>query len=220
MKNNYLQALVILFTSCAVLQAENTNASGIRLSENDGTVQAELTVGQYAPEGLKFVWSTNPDPVYPPRSDGRAEYRSVEELLEFTPEPFSGPGKYWVRAGWYNGGGIDFYSEAIQIFIGGARGLVQGEGMGIQLDVQDQIARVGITYKDAKPEGVKIIWSRTPNPEYPPRDADQAVFRGINDPLETWLGAFDGPGVYYVRAGWYRDGRILFYSTQVEADLQ
>ncbi len=214
-----LPALGLLLTSCVVLSAENPESSGIRLSEYNGTVQAEITVGGYAPEGIKFVWSLNPDPVYPPRGGDRAEFRSLENLLEFTPEPFAGPGKYWIRAGWYENGGIRFYSDPIRIHLDGTGGVVRGEGMSIQVTVDEQVARVGVTITDSKPGGVKIVWSRTPNPEYPPRQQDQAVFRGINDPLETWLEAFDGPGTYYVRAGWYKNGRILFYSTQVETVL-
>ena len=101
-------ALGLLLTSCAVLPAENPESSGIRLSEYSGTVQAEITVGGYAPEGIKFVWSLNPDPVYPPRDGDRAEFRSLEALPEFTPEPFAGPGMYWIRAGWYENDGIIF----------------------------------------------------------------------------------------------------------------
>ena len=220
MNKKLFPALVVLVTSCAVLQAEIPDSSGLRLTEQYGIVKVEITVGGYAPEGVKFVWSLNPDPVYPPRDGDRAEFRSLEALPEFIPEPFTGPGKYWVRAGWYENDRIIFYSDPIRIYLDGTGGVVRGEGMSIRVTVDEQVARAGVTFIDSKPEGVKIVWSRTTNPEYPPREQDQAVFRGIDDPLETRLEAFDGPGTYYVRAGWYKNSRILFYSTQVETVLR
>ncbi len=218
MNMKYIPVLFVLLVSCATLPAEN--ASSIRLSEVNGSVAAVITVDGYAPDGIKFVWSKSTDPVYPPRESDRAEFRSLSDSLEFEPSAFDGPGTYWVRAGWYDGDGILFYSDAVQVNIDGTGGMSRGEGMSVSISVTGRTARVGVTYKDEMPEGVKIVWSKNPDPAYPPRDGDHAEFHGQGDSMETWLEAFDGPGTYYVRAGWYSDGKIRFYSTTEEVELR
>ena len=214
MNTRFIPALAVLLFSCASLPAEN--GSSIRLSENRGTVTAIVTVDGFAPEGVKFVWSKSPDPVYPPRSGDRAEFRSLYDSVSFEPTAFDGPGMYWVRAGWYDGDRISFYSDPIRVNLDGTGGMSRGEGNAVRLSVSGREARVGLTYKAEMPEGVKVVWSKDPDPVYPPRDNDRAVFRGRGDEMEVWLEAFDGPGTYYVRAGWYDGGRVLFYSTTVE----
>lgn len=210
-----------LLTSLALLQAENPESSSIHLTDKNGIIRAEIVVDGYAPEGIKFVWSLNPEPVYPPRDGDRAEFRTLEESQSFEPEAFAGPGKYFLRAGWYSGGRVKFYSESLEVNLGITRGVVQGEGMSIRISVNDQLARVGLTVTpDSRPDGVKIVWSKNPKPEYPSREGDRYIYRELDDSLEVWLEAFNGPGIYYVRAGWYKNGRVLFYSTQVETLLR
>jgi hypothetical protein len=75
----------LLLTSFAFLQAENPGSSSIHLTEGNGIVQAEITVDGYAPDGIKFVWSLNPDPVYPPRAGDRFEYQTLDEIQGFRP---------------------------------------------------------------------------------------------------------------------------------------
>lgn len=218
MNIRFIPALVVLLFSCAVLPAEN--ASSIRLNQEGGTVKAVITVDGYAPEGIKFVWSKSMDPTYPPRQGDRAEFRSLHDAMEFTPTAFDGPGEYWVRAGWYDGNGIAFYSDPIQVNLDGTGGISRGDGMSVRISVNGQTASAGITYKDEMPDGVKIVWSKNPDPVYPSRDGDRAEYHGRGDSMETWLEAFDGPGTYYVRAGWYSGGKILFYSTTLEVELR
>lgn len=218
MRTGYIPALIVLLISCASLPAQN--ASSISLTEKEGTVTAVVTVDGYAPEGLKFVWSKSPDPVYPPRYGDRAEFRSLYDSLSFEPSAFDGPGMYWVRAGWYEGDRIAFYSDPIQVNLDGTGGISRGEGNSIRISVSGQEVRVGLTYKNDIPEGVKVVWSKDPNPVYPPRYNDRSVFRGRGDNMEVWLEAFDGPGTYYVRAGWYDNGKVLFYSTTVETEIR
>jgi len=81
----------LLLISFAFLQAENPGSSSIPLTEGNGIVQAEITVDGFAPDGIKFVWSLNPDLVYPPRAGDRFEYQTLDEIQGFRPEPFSGP---------------------------------------------------------------------------------------------------------------------------------
>ncbi|MCK5735247.1 MAG: hypothetical protein KAH21_02165 [Spirochaetaceae bacterium] len=210
-----------LLTSTAVLQAEHPETSSIKISDQNGTIQAELTADGYAPDGIKFVWSLNPNPVYPPKDGDRAEFRSLEDSHSFKPEAFAGPGKYYVRAGWYSGGRVTFYSDTIEMNLGSAGGVVIGEGRSIGITVEEQLVRVSLTVTaDSKPDGVKIVWSRTPDPEYPNREGDRYIYRNLDASMDVWLDSFDGSGTYYIRAGWYKSGRILFYSTQVETVLR
>jgi len=220
MKIRFVIVLFFLLTSLALLQAEHPESSSIRLTRQNGSIRAEIVVDGYAPEGIKFVWSLNPDPVYPPRDGDMAEFRSLEDSQEFVPKPFAGPGNYYIRAGWYSGGKVQFYSEPLEVNLGNAGGVELGEGVSIRISVDDQLARVGLTVTpDSRPDGVKIVWSKNPKPEYPNREGDQYIYRELDASLEVWLEAFNGPGTYYVRAGWYNNGRVLFYSTQVETVL-
>jgi len=221
MNTRTVSVFFLLLTSFAMLQAENPESSSIILKVQNNRIQAEIVAGGFAPDGIKFVWSLNPDPVYPPRGGDRAEYRSLEDSHVIEPEPFAGPGEYYVRAGWYEDGRVKFYSDTVKLRLSGAGSVVQGDGRSIRIEVDGQLARAGLTVtSESQPDGVKIVWSKNPNPEYPVRDGDRYIYRELDDSLEVWLDAFDGPGKYYVRAGWYNDGRVLFYSTQVETQLR
>ncbi len=221
MKYRNIILLGFLLTSVARLHAEPSDSSSIRLNEENGRIRAEIIVDGYAPDGLKFVWSKNPDPVYPPRNGDRAEFRALEDSMDFQPEAFSGPGSYYLRAGWYSGGRVKFYSDTVEVTLGAAGGVTRGEGMGISITVDGQTAVAGVSITDkSRPDGVKIVWSKNPDPVYPNRVGDRYIYRELDDSLEVWLDAFDGPGTYYVRAGWYRNGKVLFYSTQMETQLR
>jgi len=221
MKSRTVSYFLLLLTSFAALHAENSDSASIILKELNGKVKVEIVVDGYAPDGIKFVWSLNPDPVYPAREGDRAEFRTLEDSQEFEPEAFAGPGTYYFRAGWYEGGRVKFYSPTVELNLGGSGEVVQGTGRSIRVEVDGRFARAGLTITpDSQPDGVKIVWSKNPKPEYPVRNGDRYIYRELDDSLEVRLDAFDGPGKYYVRAGWYNDGRVLFYSTQVETLLR
>jgi len=228
MKHRKIILFVLLIFPVFFVSAESAEKSGIRLIENNGTFTAELTVGDYAPDGVKYVWSRHPDPVYPTRNTDKYIYQPVEDIHPVTLDAFDGAGEYYVRAGWYVGGKVLFYSETLKVKLGGntensqkVSGAYKSSRKSIQVKVNNQqTAQVLLTYTDSKPDGVKILWSKNPYPVYPVRDKDMYLYCPVDSELQGWLEPFDGPGKYYVRAGWYVDGRVIFYSPQITVNLE
>jgi predicted DNA-binding antitoxin AbrB/MazE fold protein len=67
--------------------------------------------------------------------------------------------------------------------------------------------------------GVKVIWSKSVNPVYPPRDTDQAQWIGSEGSDHVWLKGFDGAGTYHVRVCEYLDGVCGTYSNEISIEL-
>lgn len=69
------------------------------------------------------------------------------------------------------------------------------------------------------PDGIKVTWSKSENPTYPPRHSDKAVYVDSGNTYK-WLNDFDGPGTYYVRVCEYLgNGACGTYSNQISVFL-
>jgi peptidoglycan hydrolase-like protein with peptidoglycan-binding domain len=67
--------------------------------------------------------------------------------------------------------------------------------------------------------GLKIVWSKTSGPTYPPRSTDSALFTN-GESMKQELSAFDGAGTYYVRICEYlENGTCGVYSNETKVQL-
>ncbi|MDD5251197.1 MAG: FecR domain-containing protein [Patescibacteria group bacterium] len=75
------------------------------------------------------------------------------------------------------------------------------------------------TVEGQSPSGFKVVWSKSPGPTYPTRDADQYLY--FADPLRRTaeINAFNGAGKYYVRVCEYLGGTCGLYSNEIIVDL-
>jgi hypothetical protein len=67
--------------------------------------------------------------------------------------------------------------------------------------------------------GVKVVWSKTAGPTYPPRKTDQAKYIRDKSTNSAFLKSFDGAGTYFVRVCEYLDGVCGTYSNEIKLDL-
>lgn len=166
--------------------------------------------------GFKIVYSSITQyPEYPKDSwiyIDNSTIRRKELTLE--------PGKVWyLRVCKYNTSisGCDYYSNMVKVDLG-TKETTSTELTAIQ------IYGIGSIVKwkaNATPKtGVKVVWSKSEKPTYPPRGTDRAEFRadGIG---EMNLNGFDGSGDYFVRVCNYvsENGTCNIYSNQVTLTL-
>jgi peptidoglycan hydrolase-like protein with peptidoglycan-binding domain len=67
--------------------------------------------------------------------------------------------------------------------------------------------------------GVKVLWSKTSGPTYPPNSSTHAMFVGNEHEGSVNLDAFAGAGTYFVRVCEYLDGTCGTYSNEVSVSL-
>lgn len=73
---------------------------------------------------------------------------------------------------------------------------------------------------DTGANGFKVVYSKSPEPTYPPRATDKAIYVDVGTTL-PWLYAFDGSGTYYVRVCDYKtDGTCGEYSNTATISLE
>jgi len=68
--------------------------------------------------------------------------------------------------------------------------------------------------------GYKLVWSKTSNPTYPPRNTDRAQYHEGSKNKAEWLDAFDGAGNYYARVCEYLGSGCGVYSNEVVVTLE
>lgn len=199
MKTSFILLLVLSAAGCVTSPATPPD---IPIVHDDRYVKWDhpvgLTTGEI-PEAYKLVYSRSPDPVYPERSGDRAYVRALGDAKEAWLEPFAGTGVYYVRVGaWYQGR-IILWSRQIEVYMEAPPPPEQPGDLGkrIELDL-DGRRLVFMPFGDF-PMGYKVVWSQNPDPVYPTRPGDLAVFRSPFDKREVWLEPFSGAGEYYVR---------------------
>ncbi len=67
--------------------------------------------------------------------------------------------------------------------------------------------------------GIKILWSKTSGPTYPPRATDRAI-HDSGESMKYGPEAFDGAGTYYVRICEYTGSGCGIYSNETTVQLQ
>ncbi|MBP9759623.1 S-layer homology domain-containing protein [Candidatus Dojkabacteria bacterium] len=169
--------------------------------------------------GFKIAYSsTNQNPKYP-----KDQWIYIDNSTIRRRELELEVGKLWyIRICKYNTGNssCDYYSNTVKA------DLTSKDINTLNNDITlIQIYGIGSTVKwkaNATPKsGVKVIWSKSENPTYPPRGSDKAEFRTDGSMGQTNVTAFNGEGKYYIRVCDYiaEKGACGIYSNQITLDL-
>ncbi len=81
--------------------------------------------------------------------------------------------------------------------------------------LHDGLGRISWTLHTAAPEGVQVVWSRQPLPEYPPRTGDKSL--RVEGAASASIDPFDGDGTYFVRVCIIDQGLCKAYSSELQA---
>lgn len=82
--------------------------------------------------------------------------------------------------------------------------------------VNDGLGSISWTAYDDASEGVQVVWSRSEEPVYPPREGDKSLFVA-GDKTSASIDAFDGDGTYYVRVCVLLGDECKSYSKQIQS---
>lgn len=111
--------------------------------------------------------------------------------------PFDGTGQYTALVGVLRQQEIVLVSRPLSVFLETPAPSQIPQSR--RIEVQLQGPRIVYTPHGSFPLGFMVIWSKNPDPVFPTRPRDLAIYRGPTDPKEVRLQPFDGPGEYHVR---------------------
>jgi len=114
-------------------------------------------------------------------------------------EPLGLSGTYSVWVGLKRGDSVIFWSKPLRINLTIPQAPEPPPPPPKKIDVRLVGTRLLFTPHGSFPLGFFIVWSKNPNPVYPTRPGDLAVYRGQNETPEVRLQAFNGTGEYFVR---------------------
>lgn len=112
-------------------------------------------------------------------------------------EPFADTGVYDVYVGVLRNDRVVLWSRPVSVFMEAPPPPTPAAVK--RIEVEFQPPRLMFRPFGQYTLGFKIVWSKNPDPVYPTRAGDLAVYRSLYDPRDVWLEPFDGPGEYYVR---------------------
>lgn len=81
--------------------------------------------------------------------------------------------------------------------------------------LHDGLGRISWTLHVAAPEGVQVVWSRQPLPEYPPRAGDKSL--RVEGTTSASIDPFEGDGTYFVRVCILEQDACKAYSSELQA---
>ena len=100
------------------VEEEEGDVNTIVLEQLGDTTTVTWEVDGYSDDGFKVVWSMEPEPTYPVRTDlDQYKYLSDSDADEATLNAFDGDGTYYVRVCEYLGGSCGVYSNEVEMYI-------------------------------------------------------------------------------------------------------
>jgi hypothetical protein len=179
---------ILLAFSCSTLPENSSDPMSLQADERFIRWEQGNAGGDRANQYYKLLWSPSPGLSYPPARDNIQVwvFNHDQELEAWIP-PFSGSGTYYVRVALVENDTVLEYSQEI------TTGLIAPEpdppagpeGPRIEITLEKNLLTF-IPYGEF-PQGFKVLWSKDPDPQYPPRDGDYANYVGPYDLRETWL---------------------------------
>lgn len=179
-----------------------------------------------AENGYKVVWSKNANPVYPTRAGDKAQYYSDPDTQYGYVSKFDGAGMYYIRVCEYTGDGCVNYSNQVTATFLADEVEKKEDSASSSLDVKAISLLVDGQYvkwsvNGEASHGFKVTWSKNPNPTYPARSGDTAVYISKATASKQYIKPFDGSGTYYVRVCAYNgNGACSIYSNQVSLKIE
>lgn len=173
-------------------------------------------------EGFLVVYGLGAEAPNPDQPGVQRLFRAWDEELTAWLEPYQGSGDYRVRVGVYDKGKILLWSRVFTVALQAAPPPPPAPSPELRrIEVRFESPRLLFFPFGEYPLGFKIVWSKRPDPVYPPRIGDLSVYRSIHEQREVWLTAFDGPGEYYVRVfEFLGDEKTGIVSEMLKVDLR
>jgi hypothetical protein len=208
------------------LSFDNTEVSLESINLSGENEEINWSVTGESIHGFKVVWSPNPNPTYPLREGDKYHYYSSPRHNEDTLTAFAGEGTYYVRVCEYLGGKCGVYSNEIKVNLEEEKNICDScnefkeeadRVKSIELEGEGEKIKWELDGKSEK--GVKVVWSKNPNPTYPLREGDKYHYYSDSEKGEDTLKAFAGEGNYYVRVCEYLDGKCGIYSNEIKVNL-